>query len=185
MRIVKVLALSLALSVAAFAHDYSIDRAHSYVGFKIKHMMVSNVKGKFSTFTGEVSHDGTALTKFNGEVDVASIDTGITKRDDHLRNDDFFNVAKYPKLTFIAEKFTADTVTGQLTMHGVSKTTTLEYEFNGPVKDSRGNLKAGISMSGKISRKDFGLQYNRILEAGGVAIGDTVKLEIELELKQQ
>lgn len=164
-----------------------IDKGHSEVGFSIKHLMISNVKGKFHSYEGDLEFDTNTktFTKFNAKIDAQSIDTGIEKRDDHLRNEDFFNVPQYPHITFTMKSYEADgdegKLIGDLTMHGVTKSVTLEVEFNGMVKDPWGKTKAGFTIEGKINRKDFGLNWNKALEAGGVVVGDQVKIEIELQ----
>jgi polyisoprenoid-binding protein YceI len=181
----KMLIATVMASGFLCAGQYQVDMAHSYVGFKIKHLMVSNVKGNFDKFSGNLELDENAgkLKYIKGIIKVDSIDTGIAKRDAHLKDPDFFNAKKYPKIIFESTSVDGDTVYGNLTMHGVTKPIELEYEYNGVIKDPRGNMKAGLSLEGKVKRKDFGLTYNKILEAGGVAIGDKVKLEIEIEAK--
>jgi len=145
--------------------------------------MISNVKGSFDTFEGKFEYDekSKTLKSLEGSVDVNSINTANAKRDAHLKNEDFFDVKKYPNITFKLSNVEGDEATGTLTMHGVSKEIKLELENNGMVKDPWGNTRVGLSLSGKINRYDFGLKYNKVLEAGGLTIGEKVKLEIELE----
>eukprot|EP01156_Anaeramoeba_ignava_P013886 Anaeramoba_ignava/a607714_32.p2 GENE.a607714_32~~a607714_32.p2 ORF type:complete len:189 (+),score=-2.07 a607714_32:571-1137(+) len=183
MRLVKLGLISILASGALFAGTYNVDKSHSSVGFKVKHMMISNVKGSFDEFKGSFVYDEETkkLTALTGTIDAASINTANKKRDDHLKSEDFFDTAKYPELTFVLKKVDGDNVYGDLTMHGVTKEVKLELEDNGTVKDPWGNTRVGLTLEGKIDRKEFGLVYNSILEAGGVAIGDKVKLEIELE----
>ncbi len=183
MRLAKLGLISILASGALFAGTYNVDKSHSSVGFKVKHMMISNVKGSFDEFKGSFVYDEETkkLTALTGTIDTASINTANKKRDDHLRGEDFFDTAKYPELIFVLKKVVGDNVYGDLTMHGVTKEVKLELEDNGTVKDPWGNTRVGLSLEGKIDRKEFGLVYNSILEAGGVAIGDKVKLEIELE----
>ena len=175
--------LSIVSIVTLYAGEYKVDLAHSYVGFKIKHLMISNVKGNFENFSGKFTYDeeNKKLLTLDGKIDVNSINTSIAKRDKHLRSKDFFDVDKYPNITFVSSKIKNDSVYGKLTMHGITKEVKLDYEFNGIIKDPRGKTKAGLSLSGKLNRKDFGLKYNSLLEAGGVAIGDSVKLDLEFE----
>lgn len=175
--------LSIVSIVTLYAGEYKVDLSHSYVGFKIKHLMISNVKGNFENFSGKFTYDdeNKKLLALTGKIDVNSINTSIDKRDNHLRSKDFFDVDKYPNITFVSSKVKNDSVYGKLTMHGITKEVKLNYEFNGIIKGPRGKTKAGLSLSGKLNRKDFGLQYNRLLEAGGVAIGDRVKLDLEFE----
>lgn len=189
----KLLALPLALAVsapaAASASTWSIDGTHSTVGFKVRHMMVSNVRGNFKKFEGTVELDDKDVTKskVNVSVDTASIDTDNEKRDAHLRDKDFFNVKKFPKMTFtstkIVKKGDALHVTGNLTMHGVTKPVTLKVEdLTAAIKDPWGMQRRGLSASAKIKRADFGLTYNSVLEAGGVAVGEEVTIVLEVEL---
>lgn len=183
--IVAVIFLFVAVNLSGAKLE--IDPKHSEVGFSVKHLMISNVKGKFKKYSGEIEFDPKTKTfqKFNATVDASSIDTGIEKRDAHLRNEDFFHVTKFPSIIFEMNSYEADgdegILKGDLTMHGVTKAVKLNVEYNGMVKDPWGNIKAGFSITGKLNRKDFGLTYNKILEAGGVTIGDKVKLQIELQ----
>lgn len=174
---------ALATASALYAGTFNVDKDHSSVGFKVKHMMISNVKGKFDKFDGSFSYDEKAnkLLSLNGVVDTSSINTNNDKRDAHLKSADFFDVKKYPNITFDLTKVQGDTAYGKLTMHGITQNVELEYEDNGVIKDPWGNTRVGLVLSGKINRKDFGLLYNTALEAGGVLIGDEVKLDVELE----
>lgn len=181
------LALSFAYT-AAFAADFGLDPTHSSVGFSVKHLMVSNVKGKFNAFDGNVSMDDKTgkLTKLEGVVDTASIDTDVQKRDDHLRSADFFDSAKYPKMSFVMTKFTPlkglkAKVAGNLTIKNITKQALFDAEVSKPVEDMQGNKRIGITLNSKINRKDFGLNWNKTLEAGGFVVGDEVKINIELE----
>ncbi|MDM5270848.1 YceI family protein [Sulfurovum sp. zt1-1] len=167
-----------------FAGTYNVDLDHSNVAFKVKHMMISNVTGQFNKFSGTFNYDDETktLTSLNGEVDVNSIDTDNAKRDAHLKSVDFFDVAKYPSMQLTLDKVEGDTALVKLTMHGVTKEVKMELETSGTViKDPWGNSRTGLSLSGKINRKDFGLNWNQVIEAGGVAVGETVKINIEIE----
>jgi len=167
-----------------FAGTYNVDIDHSNVAFKVRHMMISNVTGQFDKFSGTYDYDDKTKTlrSLNGEVDVTSINTHNVKRDDHLKSVDFFDVAKYPKMHLTLEKVEGDTAYMKLTMHGVTKEVKMELETSGVViKDPWGNSRTGLSLSGKVNRKDFGLNWNELLEAGGVAVGETVKISLELE----
>lgn len=184
MKISKLLtsaAVAAMLSGFLYGAPFEVDIEHSNVGFKIKHLMISNVKGHFSKFSGTYDLDNGVLKSLNGTIETASIDTGIEKRDNHLRSADFFEVEKYPQITFKMTSFKEEEVTGDLTIHGVTKSVTLEAEVSGAVKDPWGNMRSGISLEGEIKRSDFGLKWNEVLEAGGVVVGDEVKLSIELE----
>lgn len=164
-----------------------IDDSHSEVGFSIKHLMISNVKGKFKKYEGDIDFDlkTKKFNKFDAKVAVSSIDTGIEKRDDHLRSGDFFDEAKFPQITYKMDKYTskgdAGVMSGILTMKGISKPVKLNVEFGGIVKDPKGETKVGLTLDGKINRKDFGLNWNKVLEAGGLAVGEEVKIIVELE----
>lgn len=165
-----------------------IDDVHTHIGFSVKHMMVATVRGQFKTFTGTVQIDPDDFTRstFKGEIEVASIDTGNAQRDEHLRTGDFFDAANHPKITFVSERVEPKgageyLLHGALTIRGVSKPVALEVEFHGIAKNPWGKTVAGLSVRGAVNRKDFGVHYNAVLEAGGVMIGETVKLELELE----
>jgi len=171
---------------------WSIDPTHSEIGFKVKHMMFTNVSGSFQKFDASIETEDdnfeNAKIEFSGDVD--SITTGNTDRDTHLLSPDFFDAEKFPKLTFSATSFKKQNegeyeLKGDLTLHGVTKPVKLDVEFGGLAKDPWGNLKAGMSISGKINRKDWNLNWNSALEAGGVLVGEEVKLNIELQFVKQ
>ncbi len=171
---------------------WSIDPTHSEIGFKVKHMMFTNVSGSFQKFDASIETEDdnfeNAKIEFTGDVD--SITTGNTDRDTHLLSPDFFDAEKFPKLTFSATSFKKQNegeyeLKGDLTLHGVTKPVKLDVEFGGLAKDPWGNLKAGMSISGKINRKDWNLNWNSALEAGGVLVGEEVKLNIELQFVKQ
>jgi len=181
---------ALLLPVVAPAAVWNIDPDHSSVAFKVRHLMVSNVKGSFSKFAGTVELDEQDLTrsKVAVTIDTASIGTNVQKRDDHLRSADFFDVAVYPVMTFVSKKM-AETgagrlaITGDLTLHGVTREVVLDVEGPSPAgKDPWGGLRRGATASAKLNRKDFGLGWNQILEAGGVAVGEEVDISLEVEL---
>jgi polyisoprenoid-binding protein YceI len=168
---------------------YQIDPAHSNVQFSIRHMMISNVRGSFTKVTGAVEYDAdnVATTTVSAEVDVTSINTGDEKRDGHLKSADFFEVDKYPTMTFVSRKVekTGDDefrVTGDLTIHGVTKETILTAsEVTSEGTDPWGQIRIGAVIKGKVNRKDFGLNWSAPLETGGVLVGDDVKLEFDLQ----
>jgi polyisoprenoid-binding protein YceI len=167
---------------------WAIDPTHSEIGFKVKHMMFTNVSGKFGTYDATISTEDDDFENANIEfsADISSINTNNTDRDNHLVSGDFFDAEAYPKLTFKATSFTQKgddyELTGDLTLKGVTKPITLSTEFSGLMKDPWGNTKAGLNISGKINRKDWGLNYNAALETGGVLISEEVRLNIELQL---
>ncbi|HEY9190426.1 MAG TPA: YceI family protein [Sulfurovum sp.] len=183
MKLIKPGLLSILAGGALFAGTYNVDPDHSHMGFKVKHMMISNVNGKFDTFSGTFDYDETTntLKSLNGSVTVKSINTENAKRDEHLRTSEFFAAAEYPEMTFMLEKVEGDTAYGKLTIRGVTKDVKLAFENNGMVKDPWGNTRVGLALSGKINRFDYGMRYNEVLEAGGFAVGETVKINVELE----
>lgn len=169
---------------------YEIDPAHSGAHFRVKHLMVANVRGTFSNVTGTVVYDpqNAGNSKIQATIDASTIDTRDAQRDAHLKSADFFNVEKFPSITFVSKKVENGTagklkVIGDLTIHGMTKEVTLDVE--GPeadVKDPWGNVKAGASASTRVNRKDFGLTWNQALETGGVLVGDDVAITLDIEL---
>ncbi|TSK05184.1 MAG: YceI family protein [Geobacter sp.] len=181
---------AFALPALASASTWNIDPDHSNVGFKVRHLMVSNVKGSFEKHKGTVEINDKDITKSKVAVTIetASVNTNVAKRDEHLRSADFFDVAKYPTMTFVSKSVAKAgkgklKVTGDLTLHGVTKQVVLNVE--GPAKESKdpwGNMRSGVVASTKIHRKDFGLVYNAALETGGVAVGEDVDINLEIEM---
>ena len=170
---------------------WKIDVAHSEVGFKIKHLMISNVRGYFNNFDGEINLPNedftTAEVSFTGQVD--SVSTNNDMRDGHLKSAEFFDVEKFPTINFKSKNITKKEgseymVTGDLTMHGVTKEISLPTTVNGTTKDLYGNTVMSFEIFGSVSRKDFDLNWNSPLETGGVALSDEVKLEINAEFKE-
>ena len=173
--------------------QWQIDPAHSAAHFSVRHLMISNVRGEFSKVSGNVVLDPSDLTKSTVEVsvDATTINTREPQRDEHLRSADFFDVANYPAITFRSKQITAAgagrfKVTGDLTIRGVTRAVTFDVEGpTPPVKDPWGNVRAGVSATAKINRKDFGLVWNALTEAGGVVVGDEVSITFEAELVQK
>lgn len=170
---------------------WAIDPTHSEVHFKIKHLVISTVTGTFKSFKGKaVSPNGEfENAKINFTIDVNSIDTNQPQRDGHLKGADFFETDKYPTIEFVSTSFTKVSgddykLAGNLTMHGVTKPVELDVEYGGSEKDNYGNLKYGFEVSGKINRKEFGLTYNSITEAGGLALGEDIKLTANIQVAQ-
>jgi polyisoprenoid-binding protein YceI len=166
-----------------------LDPAHSKIGFKVKHLMISNVQGNFKEFEGQISTKGNNFTTASIAVSFnsASIDTEIPDRDTHLKSVDFLDAAKYPKITFESTgvKDLGDDIyelTGNLNIKGISKKVVLSVEYGGLMTDPWGNVKAGFSLTGKVNRKDWGLIWNATLETGGVLVGDEVKILCDIEL---
>ena len=170
---------------------WAIDPTHSEIGFKVKHMMFTNVSGKFGTYDATIATEDdnfeNAAIEFSADID--SISTNNTDRDNHLKSADFFDAENHPKLTFKATSFTKDgddyELTGDLSIKDVTKSVKFPVEFSGLMKDPWGNTKAGLNIYGKINRKDWGLNWNSALETGGVLVGEEVKLNIELQLIKQ
>lgn len=165
---------------------WNLDTTHAEVGFAVKHLMISTVKGHFKTFTGsgETNGDG-SLKSVEMLIDTASIDTNVGPRDDHLRSADFFDAATHPTIAFRSTTVTQNgsdvTIRGNLTMRGTTRPVTLTGEYTAPTTDPWGNPRAALVASTKINRKEWGLVWNQVLEAGGVAVGEDVKLHIEVE----
>ncbi|WP_413943627.1 YceI family protein [Bdellovibrio sp. HCB-162] len=171
---------------------WQIDSAHSSANFSIKHMMIAKVHGGFEKLSGTLQYDPADVTKSSIEatIDAASINTREAQRDGHLKSADFFDVEKYPTINFKSKKVERDgddlKVTGDLTIHGVTKEVVLDVE--GPsteMKDPYGNTKIGISATTKIKRKDFGLTWNAALEAGGVLVGDDVSISLDVQFAKK
>jgi polyisoprenoid-binding protein YceI len=186
----KLLASLLAIAPTfAFAatSSWSVDPAHSQVGFGVKHLVISTVRGEFKTYTGKIVLDEADVTKstVDATIDVNSIDTKVADRDAHLKSPDFFDTAKYPSMTFKSSKVAKAgkgklKVTGDLTLHGVTKPVVLDVATTPEVKGMQGETRRGFAGTTKISRKAFGLTWNNLVEAGP-AVGDEVTITLELE----
>jgi polyisoprenoid-binding protein YceI len=168
---------------------WTIDPAHSEVGFKVKHLVISTASGKFTSFEGTVEADKEDFSdaKISFSADIDSIHTGNEQRDGHLKSPDFFDAAKFPKLTFISSQLVHKsgndyTLKGDFTMHGVPKPVELAVELGGIQKDLYGNTVAGFEITGKINRQDFGLSFSAVTETGGIVLSDEVKLHVNAEL---
>ncbi len=186
------LTAGLLLAAPALAADdtFQIDPVHSAAQFSVRHMMISNVRGEFNKVSGSVVYDGHDPTaaRVDATIDAGSLNTREEKRDAHLKGPDFFDVASFPTITFVSKKIEKQAdgklkMTGDLTMHGVTRPVSLAVEGpSKPVKDMQGNERVGASATTTINRKDFGLTWNKILETGGVAVGDDVAVTIDVEL---
>lgn len=168
---------------------WGIDTTHSEVHFKVKHLVIATVTGAFKKFSGEVTSEGDDFNNasVNFSIDVDSIDTNQADRDAHLKSEDFFAAAQYPTITFangVLKKVSGENykLIGDLTLRDVTKAVELDVEFGGTVKDPYGNIKAGFELNGKINRKDFGLSWGALTEAGGMVVGEDVKLHLNIEL---
>jgi polyisoprenoid-binding protein YceI len=167
---------------------WQLDPAHSEVSFKVRHLVISNVTGKFSSFDSSFSTgaDDFNDANINFTIDANTINTGVDARDNHLRSDDFFNTEAFPKITFKGNglKKTDDgkyELTGELTIRDVTQPITLDVEFGGVTKDPYGNIKAGFEVEGKIKRKSFGLTWDAVTEAGGAVVSDEIKFTAQVQ----
>ena len=172
--------------------QWNIDNLHSSVGFKVRHMMISNVSGTFGNFSAEAITEGEDFSsaKFNFKAAIDSINTGVADRDGHLKSADFFDAANYPEMLFHStevKQLATDEleISGDLTIHGVTKPATLKAEFAGIAVDPYGQTKAGLTLTGKIKRSEYGLVWSAVTEAGNVVVGDEIKLECEIQLIKQ
>ncbi len=185
--IISLLSLVPALALAT-PTTWNLDPSHSQVGFGVKHLVISNVRGAFSKYEGKVVLDEADVTKSSVEatIDVNSVDTRVADRDAHLKSPDFFDAAKYPSMTFKSNKVAKAgqdklKVTGDLSLHGVTRPVVLEVTTTPEVKGMYGETRRGFSATTKISRKDFGLTWNKLIEAGP-AVGDEVTIALDLEV---
>ncbi|UCE23542.1 MAG: polyisoprenoid-binding protein [Candidatus Zixiibacteriota bacterium] len=188
-QVFTVLAAFLTTSAGATSATWEIDKAHSSVGFSVRHLVISDVKGTFGDYSATIEFDADKLEGGSVEftVQVASIDTDEAKRDEHLRSADFFDVENFPAMTFRSKKVHDVSgenfkLTGDLTMRGITKEVTFDGTFRGVVTDPWGNTKAGFAVTAKINRQDFDVKWNKTLDAGGVVVGNEVTINIELEL---
>lgn len=168
---------------------YTLDTAHSSFDFSVRHMVISSTKGRFAKFdvTAEIDEANLANSSATITIDANSVDTREEARDNHLRSADFFDVANHPEITYTTKRLEFKgandyRIVGDLNVRGTSHEVPLEAEVTGPIKDPYGNTRYGISAQGKINRKDFGLNWNSVMEAGGLLVGDEVKLSAEIEL---
>jgi len=170
-----------------------IDPVHSEIAFKVKHLMITNVKGEFKEFDASIYTSGEDF--MTSEIDFwmnpASVDTGDAKRDEHLKGPDFFDAENFKQISFVGNTYEKDdndgsyTLYGDLTIRGIKRQVKLDVEFGGTMKDPWGNEKAGFTINGKINRKDWGLNWNAALEAGGVLVSDEVRISCEVQLVRQ
>ncbi len=170
---------------------WKIDPTHSEIQFKVKHLVISTVTGSFKNYDATVETVGESLegAEIYFEAETGSIDTGVEQRNQHLKSDDFFNAEKFPKLTFKSTSFekTGDDeykLTGDLTIRDVTRSITLDVEHGGTLQDPYGQTKAGFEVTGKINRKEFGLKWNAVTEAGAIVVSDDVKLIMNVQFIQ-
>ena len=189
--IIKIIATLAFSTMLLTASEFVVDKTHSQVAFKVKHMMISNVQGNFNEYDADIEFDTKTMQfiALSAEMETKSVDTGIEKRDNHLRSADFFDAKKNPTITFEMKSYKGDKeegkMDGNLTIRGISKPVTLDVEIGGLIKDPAGITRLGFVLEGKIKRKDFGLKWNKLLEAGGLAVSETVKLIIEIEALEE
>lgn len=166
---------------------WKLDPTHSEIEFKLKHMMISTVTGRFEEFDAhvEAADDTFKDAKFNFSAKIDSISTKNTDRDTHLKSDDFFNAEKFPQLTFKSKSFDGEKMVGDLTIRDITKEVTLNVDFNGVAVDPYGQTKAGFEAEGSISRKDFNLSWNAVTEAGSIVVSDKVRLIANLQFIKQ
>ena len=178
-------------NLSAAAGTWDIDTAHTNLGFSARHAMVAKVRGHFAEYSDTFTIDGENIANSKAEITIqtASILTGQADRDGHLKSPDFLDVENFPTITFVstavAEKGDSVVITGDLTIHGVTKSVDVTYDFLGVSQDPWGNSKVGFEGSTKISRKEFGLTWNAALETGGVLVGDEIKLNLDVEGTKQ
>jgi polyisoprenoid-binding protein YceI len=191
-RIAHVLAALMLTVAPAAAQSWQIDTAHSRAQFTVRHLVISDIRGDFGAVTGTVDYDGKDLTtaKVNATIDVKSISTRVDKRDEHLKSDDFLDVANHPTMTFVSTSITPKgkgtyNMAGNLTIRGTTRPVVFELtQPAGPIT-TRGTTKIGASASGKINRKDFGVKYHEVLDNGGLGVADEVFIQLDVELIQR
>lgn len=166
---------------------WNLDKSHSEVHFKVKHMVISTVTGDFREFEASAESDDESFSnaKFEFSAQVDSINTKNPQRDEHLKSDDFFNAAEFPVLSFKGNEFTGNQLNGEITIKGVTMPLTLDADFGGVITDPYGNQRAGFEFIGQLNRKDFGLNWSATMESGGLVVSDIVKLSVNLEFTKQ
>ena len=186
-KVFRILASMVLVAGLANAVEYKLDKVHSNAEFSVKHLMITNVKGEFKDFNIKLDFDEKTKTinSFEGTAVVASIDTGIEKRDAHLKSPDFFDEVNHPNVKFVMTSYKADgnegKMTGDLTIRGTTKQVTFDVEDIATIIDLQENKRVGFTIEGKINRMDYGLKWNKVLEAGGIAVGETVKITVEVQ----
>ena len=191
----SVAAALLLISSAHAADTYKIDPAHTTITFSVRHLGINNVKGKFKEFEGSIVVDNGTITEASGTIQVKSVDTGVTQRDDHLRTADFFDATNYPTITFKTKRIKKHRVIGRrhnlwdgrmtmvadFTMHGVTKEMKLSAKQSGPTKDPWGNVRIGLEATTKLNRNDYGINFHQVLETGALLVGKEIAIEINAE----
>ncbi|HEY9775895.1 MAG TPA: YceI family protein [Planktothrix sp.] len=192
-RITVLTAALISLVPPSFADTFKLDPSHSSAQFSVKHMMISNVKGEFSNLSGVVEYDPQHVdkTRVDATIDVTTINTREPNRDKHLKSPDFFDVEKFPTMTFKSERAVEEVpgkikLTGNLTLHGVTKEVTLDVEGpTKPITDMHGSTRIGASATTTVDRKDFGITWNHNMDGGGVVVGDQIPITLDIELVKQ
>jgi polyisoprenoid-binding protein YceI len=185
--VITLTAASIETAIPGYeAGTWTIDPIHSEVGFSVRHMMVSKVRGRFTTFSGQlVTTDDPAQSSVTAEIDLSSIDTGQAQRDDHIRSADFFEVEKYPTMTYKSTGVRVEdgeyVLDGELTLKGVTRSVPLHLELNGFGPDPYGGTRAGFTASGEINRRDFNVNFSAPMQNGGVVVADKIQLQLEIE----
>ncbi len=174
------------MEMATKTTTFEVDKSHTDVEFSVRHMGISTIRGRFTEFSGSLEMEGDKLVGAKAEIQADSIHTKEEKRDAHLRSADFFDIEKHPNIMFVAQRVQEQDegryrMTGQLTLHGVTKDLSLEVEASRPINDPYGAKRIGFSAEGLLDRRDFGLTWNTAIEAGGVMVGHEVKIHIEGE----
>ncbi len=190
---IKALAILLLFVSTNFAQtEWAFDKAHSKVGFSVTHMVIAETEGTFQSYEGKVvaENDSFENAEITLNVDISSIDTDNEKRDNHLKSDDFFNAEKYPEMTFKSRKFNKIDdknweLIGDLTIRDITKEVKLDVVMNGVITDPWGNTRAGFKLTGELNRFDYNLKWNKIMEAGGLVVGETVTINANVELIKQ
>jgi polyisoprenoid-binding protein YceI len=185
--ILSIIVFLIAAGFAFSADTYEVDPAHSTVQFSAKHLLISTVSGKFKEFSGTIVYDPQDVTKSSvtGTIKTASLDTGVADRDNHLRSADFFDVEKFPDITFKSTKIEKSgdgaTVTGDLTIKGVTKQVKFPATVNGPIKDPWGNSRVGFSFGLEINRMDYGISWSKTTDTGGLVVSKEIKIQVDGE----
>lgn len=186
-RTLALFTLALVLVAAAAAQEYKIDPSHSSANFTVRHLMVSNVNGRFAKMSGTLYYDENAPEKswVKAVIDATSINTDNTDRDNHLRSADFFEVEKHPQITFeskrVQKRGDGFVAFGTLTMKGVAKEIELPFEFLGKIKDPRGRMRVGFEATTVLNRKEYGINWSRMMDTGGAVVSDNVKINLQIE----
>lgn len=171
----------------ATMQNWKVDTAHSEIGFKVRHMMISTVSGNLTDFDASVQTDNdqfiNADFQFSAKID--SINTNNTDRDNHLKSGDFFDAENHPEMTFRSKTYDGEKMVGDMTMRGITKEITLNVDFNGVAQDPYGQTKAGFEISGEVNRKDFNLNWNAVTEAGSIVVSDKVRLFVDMQFIKQ